>query len=723
MADGRIKDLNREISDFSSGDFIVVDGNIGSSKMSKDSLLQRTAQNALAGNVAPVFDPTRTSDNPYKDRESVVYNGKLYIFIVSHYGAWRSDDVAEYDLASYDKSISSKIRSYESFKEVFVDGTITTSGAVGSVVDLTVNSSSSFKCAVVDCEEFDEFEFSGVGGSNPRLWCFIDKDNKIIKKSASDASFTVVSGLVAPPSSKKLVVNCAKSSYNSGEYYRESRILDKVENNNVKIRKQDAFISFKDSFVVGNIYTNGSVGSVVDLTVNDSSGWRCAVVDCSYLDSFMIKGEGGSNPRLWCFVDKDNKIISHATASLNPQDAITLVAPLLAKKIIVNATSSSYNSQGGVFDKSCYLSHVLSIALSNKDEINKMQSFRPDYDFALEPQDFSEDISDMDFSDGGVKRMIEQVYSKFDELVLDFPDLVTKTDAAELAEEEYPAYANGVGSSDPDYLETPAYKTYLYKISDVNAGAGNTTNFVKKKLFIVAGQHGREEAAPFNTYLFAKKLCDATEQAAFSILSNFDVYIIPCLNGYGMYHFQRTNANGVDVNRNYPTPNWTSGGDNTENYTGPSAGSEFETQVVMKCAEAVAPDIFIDHHNYDYGEMQFYTSTCDENTLKDVYNSLVNLSSLFIRNFPSYFGKKFRLLQNASSSDAPKNANPAKGNAKTWAYNSLGIPAFTVEVCKRINYVNGEYSSSAGDYSNDAWKVGYMTLSEQIMRYSLLCYN
>lgn len=42
MADGRIKDLNREVTDFSNGDFIVVDGTIGTSKMGKDALLNVT---------------------------------------------------------------------------------------------------------------------------------------------------------------------------------------------------------------------------------------------------------------------------------------------------------------------------------------------------------------------------------------------------------------------------------------------------------------------------------------------------------------------------------------------------------------------------------------------------------------------------------------------------------------------------------------------------------
>ena len=133
MADKRIKDLSTEITSFRTGDFIAVDGTSGTAKMSKnnvmknalgnvhlldevtsfaadakilvdsetngpgampaDTLQKLTAQNALAGNVAPAFDPTRTSDNPYKAGESVVYSGETYVFKFNHYGEWSSSDV------------------------------------------------------------------------------------------------------------------------------------------------------------------------------------------------------------------------------------------------------------------------------------------------------------------------------------------------------------------------------------------------------------------------------------------------------------------------------------------------------------------------------------------------------------------------------------------------------------------------------------------------------
>ena len=78
---------------FASGDKIPIVNGSTATAMEASKLLELTAQNTLAGNVAPEFDPTRTSENPYKAGESVVYEGKVYTFKVDHYGAWVASDV------------------------------------------------------------------------------------------------------------------------------------------------------------------------------------------------------------------------------------------------------------------------------------------------------------------------------------------------------------------------------------------------------------------------------------------------------------------------------------------------------------------------------------------------------------------------------------------------------------------------------------------------------
>ena len=84
----RFKDWATTITDFRTGDVIPVDGPSGTAKMSKDDLLRETAENAVAGNVAPVFD----SSASYKAGQSVVYRGRLYTFKNDHTGAWVAND-------------------------------------------------------------------------------------------------------------------------------------------------------------------------------------------------------------------------------------------------------------------------------------------------------------------------------------------------------------------------------------------------------------------------------------------------------------------------------------------------------------------------------------------------------------------------------------------------------------------------------------------------------
>ena len=315
------------------------------------------------------------------------------------------------------------------------------------------------------------------------------------------------------------------------------------------------------------------------------------------------------------------------------------------------------------------------------------------------------------------------MYSLFDGLVTAYPDYVTKSDAAALCGMTYPDYANGVSGSST-YADTPAYKTYLYTLSESNASAGNDGTCKKAKMLIICGLHGPEYVAPYNAYLFAKQLCDSvlTDANFFRLRAAFDVYILPCLNGYGMYHRLRGNANGVDINRNFPVSDWKVRGEDTKDtdasqYSGASAGSEFETQLVMNVTNLIQPDMCIDHHNYDKEKWQFYTTVCDYRWIGLMYQSLVDCSYAFKKKYPQYFGSGFSLLVDKSGA-APSSISKDKAlcTASKWWFESGRTFAATVEAAKSINYIDGVYTDSTVDYCGmDTFSVAEYTLRNVIL--------
>lgn len=84
------------------------------------------------------------------------------------------------------------------------------------------------------------------------------------------------------------------------------------------------------------------------------------------------------------------------------------------------------------------------------------------------------------------------------------------------------------------------------------------------------------------------------------IPANVDVYLMPALNVDGLVADRRQNANGVDLNRNFPyhwgpiaqKGNW--------EYSGPAAASEPETQAMVAFVDDLRPDLTVWFHQDAY---------------------------------------------------------------------------------------------------------------------------
>ncbi len=78
------------------------------------------------------------------------------------------------------------------------------------------------------------------------------------------------------------------------------------------------------------------------------------------------------------------------------------------------------------------------------------------------------------------------------------------------------------------------------------------TEEIEPEMRIHGGIHGDEPAASTTTLHFLEVLTDnyATSSICSYIVDNTETWIIPVLNPDGYYHDQRSNANGIDLNRN-----------------------------------------------------------------------------------------------------------------------------------------------------------------------------
>lgn len=126
------------------------------------------------------------------------------------------------------------------------------------------------------------------------------------------------------------------------------------------------------------------------------------------------------------------------------------------------------------------------------------------------------------------------------------------------------------------------------------------TNFYsnngEKTVLVIGCMHGDE---PQGKYIIEEFL----DKISLDELKN-KMLFIPVLNEFGYDNNTRQNANGVDINRNFPTQNWALTEKN-EYYGGDSPASEEETRFLIDIIEEYKPDVILTLHapyeivNYD----------------------------------------------------------------------------------------------------------------------------
>jgi protein MpaA len=106
--------------------------------------------------------------------------------------------------------------------------------------------------------------------------------------------------------------------------------------------------------------------------------------------------------------------------------------------------------------------------------------------------------------------------------------------------------------------------------------------------YLVMGQmHGDEPAGPL---VVLNRLLKSTP------IDDVALWLVPTMNPDGRRRGTRTNARGVDLNRNFPSKTWVNQGKGTRYWSGPRPASEPETRSIVRFFSRVKPQTVISIH-------------------------------------------------------------------------------------------------------------------------------
>ncbi|MGZ4590048.1 MAG: DUF2817 domain-containing protein [Actinomycetes bacterium] len=111
-----------------------------------------------------------------------------------------------------------------------------------------------------------------------------------------------------------------------------------------------------------------------------------------------------------------------------------------------------------------------------------------------------------------------------------------------------------------------------------------------RTVLVIGNMHGDEQAG----LRVVRRLMTAT------LPTDVDLWLVRSANPDGTAADRRTNAHGVDLNRNFPR-RWVRAGRGTPKWSGPSAGSEPETKTLLRFVKRVQPRTTVIFHQPLYG--------------------------------------------------------------------------------------------------------------------------
>ena len=219
------------------------------------------------------------------------------------------------------------------------------------------------------------------------------------------------------------------------------------------------------------------------------------------------------------------------------------------------------------------------------------------------------------FVDGSNK--LDGLYSLWDNLMSEHSDYITKEVIGQ----------DSTGLNINVYKLTPPSKKMWM----------NDDDFTMLKIIYISCLHGDEPNAPYSDFRFFKHLATghASNDTLRMLYDNVEFVVCPIANPWGYNNNSRLNSNGVNLNRNFPA-NWAAIEAGNE-YSGATAASEIETQLIMKLIDDNSDAFFlVDRHGtttFTQGSKFGYISSNFKSDRKISYDLFRRLDSSFKDSF------------------------------------------------------------------------------------------
>ncbi len=321
------------------------------------------------------------------------------------------------------------------------------------------------------------------------------------------------------------------------------------------------------------------VGAVASAEKVWDGSWKSLQYAVKAGEKYRITGTGGVNGRLFAMVTSGGIVAEIAPESYSATDYV----------LDIRQDGTLYCSF-----LAAYAYSVIKLTESFK-EMNPQEWKSGSFEFGrtLDCDYTAPTIERWSYPESGQR--VKAINAFYDELVSEFPQYVSKVDCD--------AIMASLGVAKPDAIkDAPMYMYQFLPPRTPDASTSSNSVVHRLKALVLTGTHP-EYMSIWDMVNTMRLVCRnwRDDKNLEELRWNADIYIIPCLNLYGVNVGDRTNENGVDINRNAPTSDWVYQGVGGQTFGGSVPASEYATKVYMEMLKRVNPEIMIDHHATNVG--------------------------------------------------------------------------------------------------------------------------